>query len=292
MQQKTIKRKPHANRNACNVRLRGGINRMTQMVVKSQEHEAKEQVAERIGFWHSPKRVRVYFGGEFIADSKKTVLVREKGHFLTYYFPRQDVRMDLLEKSQHQRELAGLGQAAYWTVEAGGQEAKNAAWSLEKADTGASEIEGYVAFKWNQMDAWFEEDEQVFVHPRDPFVRIDTVRSSRHVRVAIDGETVAETNRPMLLFETGLPVRYYIPKVDVRMDLLQPSTTHSECPYKGVASYYSIKVGDHVSEDIVWYYPFPLLEVSKIQNMLSFYNEKVDLYVDGVLEEKPKTYWS
>jgi uncharacterized protein (DUF427 family) len=265
---------------------------MTQMVIKSQEHEAKGQAAERIELWHSPKWVRVYFGGEFIADSKKTVLVREKGHILTYYFPRQDVRMDLLEKSGLQHEMPGLGRATYWTVKAGGQEAKNAAWSVDKDQPEAAEIEGYVAFKWNQMDAWFEEDEQVFVHPRDPFVRIDTVRSSRHIRVVIDGEAVAETHRPMLLFETGLPVRYYIPKVDVRMDLLQPSTTHTECPYKGVASYYSIKVGDHVSENIVWYYPFPLLEVSKIQNMLSFYNEKVDLYVDGVKEEKPKTHWS
>jgi uncharacterized protein (DUF427 family) len=265
---------------------------MAQMIIKSQEHKAEEQPAEHIEFWHSPKWVRVYFGGEFIADSKQTILVREKGHFLTYYFPRQDVRMDLLEKSGRQHALPGLGQATYWTVKAGGEEAKNAAWSVTKANPEAAEIEGYVAFKWNQMDAWFEEDEQVFVHPRDPFVRIDTVQSSRHVRVVIDGETVAETQRPMLLFETGLPVRYYVPKVDVRMDLLQPSKTHTECPYKGEASYYSIKVGERVSEDIVWYYPFPRPEVSKIQNMLAFYNEKVDLYVDGVKEQKPKTYWS
>jgi uncharacterized protein (DUF427 family) len=265
---------------------------MSQMIVESQGDKPKKQPNERIEILHSPKWVRVYFGGEYIADSKNTVLVREKGHLLTYYFPPEDVRMNLLEKSSLEHELPGLGQATYWQVKAGGKEAHNAAWSLAQSGSQAAEIIGYVAFKWNQMDAWFEEDEQVFVHPRDPFVRIDTIQSSRHVRVVIEGETVAETHRPMLLFETGLPVRYYIPKVDVRMDLLQPSMTHTECPYKGVASYYSIKVGDHILEDIVWYYPFPYAEVSKIQNMLAFYNEKVDLYVDGEKEARPKTHWS
>lgn len=265
---------------------------MTQMVAGHEKKGNKDQPAERVKLMHSPKWVRVYYGGEYVADSKKTILVREKGHILTYYFPRKDVRMDLLEKSEHQRELPGLGQATYWTLKAGGKEAKNAAWSVEKAEQGADEIEGYVAFKWRQMDGWFEEDEPIFTHPRDPFVRIDTIQSSRHVRVVIDGETVAETNRPVLLFETGLPVRYYIPKVDVRMDLLQESKTHSECPYKGIASYYSVKVGDQVAEDVVWYYPSPYSEVSKIQNLLSFYNEKVDLYIDGQKEERPKTYWS
>jgi uncharacterized protein (DUF427 family) len=270
----------------------GGIERMTKMVAEHEKHETKVQPAARVELWHSPKWVRVYFGGEYIANSKKTILVREQGHILTYYFPREDVRMDSLEKSEHQRELPGIGQAIYWSVKAGGKEATNAAWSVQKPTPESTEIEGYVAFKWNQMDAWFEEDEQVFTHPRDPFVRLDTIQSSRHVRVVINGETVAETLRPVLLFETGLPVRYYIPKVDVRMDLLQPSKTHSECPYKGVASYYSVKVGDQLAEDVVWYYPFPYPEMSKIQNLLAFYNEKIDLYVDSQKEERPKTHWS
>jgi uncharacterized protein (DUF427 family) len=265
---------------------------MAQAVLEGEKSASSEQLAEHIDIMHSPKWVRVYFGGEYIADSKKTVLVREKGHILTYYFPPQDVRMDLFEESNHERQLPGLGKATYWTVKAGGKDARNAAWKLDEAGSQAAGFEGYIAFKWNQMDAWFEEDEQVFVHPRDPFVRIDTVQSSRHVRVEINGETVAETHRPVLLFETGLPVRYYIPKVDVRMDLLQPSKTHTQCPYKGEASYYSVEAGNHIVEDIVWYYPFPQPEVSKIQNLLAFYNEKVDLYVNGVKEEKPKTYWS
>jgi uncharacterized protein (DUF427 family) len=113
------------------------------------------------------------------------------------------------------------------------------------------------------------------------------------VRVELAGETVAETERPVLLFETGLPTRYYIPKVDVRMDLLEPSKTHTECPYKGVASYYSVKAGERVYQDIAWFYPFPYPEVGKIQNLIAFYNEKVDaLYVDGEKQEKPKSPWS
>lgn len=265
---------------------------MNNMIAGREEKEDKVQPAVRVELLHSPKWVRVYFGGAYVADSKKTILVREKGHILTYYFHHEDVRMDLLEKNSHQRELLGLGQAIYWNVKAGGKTATNAAWSVQKSTSESTEIEGFVAFKWKQMDAWFEEDEQVFTHPRDPFVRLDTIQSSRHVRVVINGETVAETSRPVLLFETGLPVRYYIPKVDVRMDLLQPSKTHSECPYKGVASYYSVNVGDQLAEDVVWYYPFPYPEMSKIQNLLAFYNEKVELYVNGQKEEKPKTRWS
>jgi len=133
------------------------------------------------------------------------------------------------------------------------------------------------------MDAWFEEDEQVFVHPRDPYTRVDTVHSSRHVRVEIEGVTLGETRRPILLFETGLPTRYYIPKLDVRMDLLEPSESATRCPYKGLACYWSARVGDKLIKDIVWSYPAPIPECPKIENLLSFYNEHVDLYVDGVL---------
>ena len=139
------------------------------------------------------------------------------------------------------------------------------------------------------MDAWFEEDEEIFVHPRDPYTRVDTVHSSRRVHVEIDGVTLGETHRPVLLFETGLPTRYYIPKQDVRMDLLEPTESVTRCPYKGVARHWSARVRDKLIKDIVWSYPAPYLEWPKIENLLSFYNEYVDLYVDGVLQERPIT---
>ena len=217
----------------------------------------------------SPKWIRVFFGGEMIASSKRTRLKR--GRPITYFFPREDVKTEYLAE-------AGGGKTTTWTVQVGDAVAERAAWSHEDDP----HLAGHIAFKWHEMDAWFEEDEEIHVHPRDPYVRLDTVRSSRHVRVVIDGETVAETRRPVLLFETGLATRYYIPKVDVRMDLLVPSDTHTGCPYKGQASYYSVKVGQALAEDVVWYYPFPEPEVAKIQGLLCFYQEKVDeFYVDG-----------
>ena len=126
----------------------------------------------------------------------------------------------------------------------------------------------------------------------DPYTRVDTVHSSRHVRVEIDGVTLGETRRPMLLFETGLPIRYYIPKLDVRMDLLEPSEYVTSCPYKGVARHWSARVGDKLAKDIVWSYPAPIPECPKIENLLSFYNEHVDLYVDGVPQDRPITPFS
>ena len=135
------------------------------------------------------------------------------------------------------------------------------------------------------MDAWFEEDEEVFTHPRDPYTRVDILPSSRHVRVDVDGVTVAESARPTLLFETGLPPRYYVPKTDVRMDLLVPTASSSHCPYKGDASYWSLTLEDRVVEDVAWSYRTPLPESQKIAGLVCFFPDKVDLYVDGRLQE-------
>ncbi|MFQ5614639.1 MAG: DUF427 domain-containing protein [Anaerolineae bacterium] len=241
----------------------------------------------------SPRRVRVVFGGETIADSTQVLLLRESGRLPVYYFPQGDVRMDLLEATDHRLHSPHKGDAVYWTVRVGDRVAENVVWGYPDPAPGGPDLRGYVAFEWDKMDAWFEEDEEVYVHPRDPYKRVDALRSSRHVRVVVGGETVADSRRPVLLFETGLPTRYYIPKNDVRMDLLVPSETRSQCPYKGRASYYSVKVGDRVFEDLVWYYPFPIPECPRIENLLCFFNEKVEaLYVDGELQPKPQTPWS
>ena len=132
------------------------------------------------------------------------------------------------------------------------------------------------------MDAWFEEDEQVFTHARDPYTRIDILASSRHVRAEVDGVVIAETTKPTLLFETGLPVRFYVPRTDVRMDLLTPTDTVTHCPYKGQAEYWSLRVGDRLEPDVAWSYPTPLPESQKIAGLISFYPQKVYVYVDGV----------
>lgn len=153
------------------------------------------------------------------------------------------------------------------------------------------DVRGYVAFYWDKMDAWYEEEEEVFVHARDPYTRVDCLQSSRHVKVVLNGQTVAETHNPVLLFETGQPERFYIPKGDVHQDLLIPSEKVTRCPYKGEARYYSVTAGGELSEDLAWYYRYPTFEASGIANYMCFPQGKVDLYVDGELPEKPKTRW-
>jgi uncharacterized protein (DUF427 family) len=243
-------------------------------------------------FEDSPRRVRAVFGGETVADSRRVKLLHEKGLLPVYYFPMEDVRMDLLEETDHTTHCPYKGDAAYWTVRVGGRVAENAAWGYPEPIDSAPPLAGYLAFYWRKMDAWYEESEQVFVHPRDPYHRVDVLESSRHIKVSVNGEVVAETEKPKILFETGLPPRYYIPPEDVRDDALLPSDKETQCPYKGIASYYSVKVGGETTEDLAWYYPSPIPAVTGIKDHLCFFNEKVDLEVDGEEQERPQTQWS
>jgi uncharacterized protein (DUF427 family) len=242
-------------------------------------------------FEPTPRWVRTVLNGTTVADSRRAMLLWEPRRLPVYCFPRDDVRMDLLERSGERDTPAGM--TALWTVRAGDRVAKDAAWTVERPAEGAPDVTGYVVLNWRDMDAWYEEDDEVFVHARDPYHRVDVLRSSRHVRVEMLGETIAETTRPRLLFETGLPARYYIPRADVRMDLLVPSDTTTQCPYKGVANYYGVRVGGKLARDLVWTYRFPIPECPKIEDLLCFFNERVDgLYVDGELQAKPDTQWS
>jgi uncharacterized protein (DUF427 family) len=238
------------------------------------------------------RRVRVFFGGEAVADSSATLYLFETGHLPVYYFPREDVRFELLEPTSEKSHCPDKGDASYYTVQAGGRRYDNAVWAYPEPIASVPELADYVAFYWNKADAWYEEDDEVFKHPRDPYHRVDVLSSSRRVQVRVGGVLVAESSRPRLLFETGLPVRYYLPKLDVRQELLVPSPTRSRCPYKGEAVYWSVRDGDELLEDIVWSYPAPIPEAPKIENLLAFYNEKTDITVDGVLQERPATKWS
>ena len=142
------------------------------------------------------------------------------------------------------------------------------------------------------MSDWLEEDEPVYTHARDPHTRVDILASSRHVRVEIDGVTVADSRSPRILFETGLPPRYYLPLTDIRTDLLRPSASQSHCPYKGTAGYWSVDTGTSLHEDIVWIYRTPLLESIKVAGLAAFYDEKVDVFVDDVPQRRPQTKFS
>jgi uncharacterized protein (DUF427 family) len=237
--------------------------------------------------------VRVVFGGETIADSVHVLLLLEHRHLPVFYFPLKDVRAEALERTDHTTKSDLKGEATYWTMRAGDRVTENVAWSYDAPPADGPDLKGHVAFYWNEMDAWYEEEERAFAHARDPYKLIDIRQSTRHVRVEHAGETVADTNRPKLLFETGLPVRYYIPREDVRMELMEASVTHSQCAYKGQASYYSERIGDKRSDDVAWYYPEPLALVTPIANLIAFFQERVDaIFVDDEQVERPQTQWA
>ena len=244
----------------------------------------------RVRIESGAKRVRAYLGAEVVVDTTRPVLVWEVPYYPAYYFPAADVRTELLEPDGGVAHSPSRGEGRTFTVRAGGKEAAGAA--LRYEDSPIGELRDLIRLDWDAMDAWFEEDEEVFTHPRDPYTRIDILLSSRHVRVEVDGVTVAESASPRLLFETGLPARYYLPKTHVRMDMLTPTDSESHCPYKGRAEWWSVRVDDSLHEDLAWSYRTPLPESQKIAGLVAFYNEKVDIYVDGVRQERPSTKFS
>jgi uncharacterized protein (DUF427 family) len=238
------------------------------------------------------RRIRGRIGAETIVDTRTPLLLLEDGHLPVYYLPVEDVRADLLEPSDRRTTCPRKGEATYQTIHVGDRVVPNAVWRYEHPIEGCPDISGHVAFYWNALDSWWEEDDQVFVHARDPYKRVDVLRSSRHVRVELDGELLAESHRPLLLFETGLPTRYYLPPSDVRLELMEASRTRTSCPYKGTASYLSPRVGGELRADLAWTYDRPIPECSKIEQAVCFFNERVDLTVDGELQERPVTAWS
>jgi uncharacterized protein (DUF427 family) len=224
------------------------------------------------------KRVRTYLAGQLVADTIQPVLVWEGPHSPVYYFPEADIRAELVPAGRTEHSPS-RGDAQILDVKVATATAPGAA--LRYPESPLEELHDLVRLDWNSMSDWLEEEEPVYTHPRDPYTRVDILASSRHVRVELDGGTVADSRQPRILFETGLPPRYYLPLTDVRMDLLRPSASQSHCPYKGTASYWSVDTGQAEHRDIVWMYRFPLPESQKIAGLACFYNEKVDLYVDG-----------
>ena len=234
------------------------------------------------------KRVRAMLGGEVVVDTTSPLLVWEVPYYPTYYFPAADVNTDLLVETGETRRSPSRGEATQYLVKAGNSEGT----AYSYPDPKIPELAGHYALLWNSMDHWFEEDEEVYVHPRDPHTRLDILPSSRRVRIEIDGVTVADSTNASFLFETGLPVRYYLPKTDVRMEFLIPTDLATACPYKGTARYWSATVDGKTLENVVWGYDTPLPESQKVAGLVAFYNEKLDISVDEVLQERPKTMFS
>jgi uncharacterized protein (DUF427 family) len=245
-----------------------------------------------IYFEDFPRRMRAVFAGETIIDSRHAKLLHEQNHLPILYFPEHEVRTEFLEPTDHSTHCPFKGDASYWSARVGDRVAENAVWSYPNPIEDASPIAGYLAFYWNKMDEWLEEDETAVVHVRDPYHRVDALDSSRHVRVTVNGELVAETRRPRVIYETGLPPRWYFPPEDVRSEALVPSDKHTGCAYKGFASYHSVQAGGEEEEDLVWFYPDPNRDAERVKGYLAFFNERVDLEVDGELQERPITQWS
>jgi uncharacterized protein (DUF427 family) len=239
----------------------------------------------------SPKRVRVEVAGETIADSRAVTLVSESGLQPVYYFPPEDVRAEVLEPSERHTTCPKKGEASYHTIRVGDHVVENGAWYYPDPLPGAKPLAGLIAFYFNRMDRWYEEDEEVFVHPRDPYHRVDVLHTDRHVRVSLNGEALAESRRAVALFETSLPTRWYLPLEDVSATLLD-SEKVTRCPYKGEAGYHSVQLaGGEVEADLIWVYAQPLPEVAKIAGRLCFFNERVDIELDGELQERPESPW-
>ncbi len=224
------------------------------------------------------KRVRAYLSGVAVADTTQPLLVWENPRYAQYYIPVVDVRRDALVPTSTVTHSPSRGDAHHFTIKAGGAERVDAAWQYTESPI--EELRDTIRFDWNAIDAWFEEDEQIYTHPRSPYTRIDILPSSRHVRVEVDGIVLADTTRAHLLVETGLLPRWYIPKVDVRMDLLEHTDTVTHCPYKGQAEYWSARIGDRLEKDIAWSYRTPLPESERVAGLVSFFNERVTLVVD------------
>jgi uncharacterized protein (DUF427 family) len=237
-----------------------------------------------------PRRVRATLAGRTVLDTTRAQYVWEWPNYPQYYIPLADIDPSVLvDERTPQRLKRGISHRHGLVV---GDTTRPRAARVYREDAPAG-LTDTVRFEWEALDAWYEEDEQVFVHPRNPYVRVDALRSSRRVRVQLDGVVLAETTSPVLVFETGLPTRYYIPRTDVRFEHVVPTDTVTECPYKGRTSgYWSVRASGTTHADLAWCYDFPTRQLLPIAGMLAFYNEKIDHVVDAQLLERPKTHFS
>ncbi len=234
--------------------------------------------AHKLLFHPFPRRVRAVFGGETVADTVRGMLLDETGLLPQLYVPEEDLHADLLKPTETTTHCPFKGDAGYRSVQVGDRVAENAGWSYPEPTEAARWLRGYAAFYWRSMDSWFDEDEEVFGHLRDPYHRVDARASGRRVRVLVGAEVLAESDRPLLLSETGLPNRFYLPREDVRSGLLTPTDTRTVCPYKGTASY----VGIEGEPDVAWVYERPLEDAVKIAGRLCFDPAKVTVEVNGI----------
>ena len=227
------------------------------------------------------RRMRVRFGGTWIADSEQVLLLFEPDRYPVAYFPESDISPHVLERTDHTTQHRDLGLTSWYAVRAGGQIASRGAWQHTSLPAHASELQGRVAFAWHAMDAFYEEDERIVGHAADSYHRIDIRQTSRHLVVRQHDRIIADTTRPLVLYESGFAPRWYVPRADIDesalTDVLTPVKRQTFCPYKGLCSYYNI--GD--AQLAAWSYPDPYPEVSRISKLVSFEPDIVSVQLDG-----------
>jgi uncharacterized protein (DUF427 family) len=224
------------------------------------------------------RRMSVVLGGSIVVRSDDAVLLFEPGLYPVAYFPLGDIAADVLQATDHRTTHANLGETKWFDVVGGdGQVARRAAWQHVDPPPHAAGFRDHVAFAWRKMDAFYEEDERILGHAADPYHRIDIRRSSRHLVVRKDNQLVADTHAPLVLYESGFAPRWYVPRADVVAEALHPVKEQTFCPYKGLASYYSIGDARHAA----WSYRAPFAEMARIADLVSFEPDQVEITIDG-----------
>jgi uncharacterized protein (DUF427 family) len=258
-----------------------------------------ERARDELRYEPTEKRLRAVLGDATVVDCTRALLVWEPRRICpTFAVPAADIRAELVPAPARPHEPApdllhpGIPFAVHscagaeLTLRAGGETRERAAFRPDDPDLAA-----YVLLDFDAFDVWYEEDEPIFAHPRDPFHRVDFRRSSRHVRIEVDGVPIADSTRATLVFESRLPVRFYIPREDMLVDL-HASEKRTSCPYKGHASYWSLDAGGRRVEDLAWTYTPTLPDTAPLAGLVAFFDERVDVIVDGERRERPGGVYS
>ena len=237
-----------------------------------------------------PRRMRATIDGEAIVDSHRGMLLYESGVLPRLYFPTDEVRMDLLEPAgERGSELKGRSQL--WRLRVGEREVDEAAISHPEPPPGAPPIADLICLRWSAIDEWLEEDEVAIAHVRDPYHRVDVLPTSRRVVVRLGDTVLADSARGRVLYETGLPPRWYVPRDDVLLEL-EPSELHTQCAYKGSANYWSLDADGDRRENLAWTYRDPRHDAAEVRDLVAFFNEQVEIEVDGELQPQVMSPWS
>lgn len=228
-----------------------------------------------------PKRVRGMLAGRTIVDTRRAKMLWESGELAHWVFPIGEIAAGALETATHGASDPAKGPVLHYNVRSGDRFEGNAAWQYPEPPESAAFLKDLVAIDFDKLDAWFEEDDEIHGHPRDPYHRFDCRHSSDNIVVRIGSETIAQTQHAIKLFETSTPMRVYVPMDVVKPGVLVPSETRTFCPYKGEAAYFHVHAGDHTIRDGAWTLPQPLGEAIVCLNHVSFWRGDTVVEVNG-----------